>query len=223
MTRSAAAAARTGRKSVFLELGVFNASSINFIARNLRDAASDASDIPIIYGFDSFQGLPEDWHKIRGPVGRSMDVFKAGAFKLENLPPVEDNVRLIKGWFNETVPSFVDALRKSSEAEGSLLPQARFVHIDCDLFSSAREALRAVTPLVGPGTVMVFDEIVNFAGFNREGVGELRAFFAWLQEYPRKFEIIYSPWRLEVDDRELRDIGLGEYSLIQSVAIELLE
>ncbi len=38
---------------LILEFGVYKGETINFIASKLRDK--------VIYGFDSFEGLPEDW------------------------------------------------------------------------------------------------------------------------------------------------------------------
>ena len=69
---------------LYLEFGVYKGGSINFISSILPDE--------IIYGFDSFEGLPEDWR---------YDLQKGGFNVDGNLPPVNKNVRLIKGWFNE--------------------------------------------------------------------------------------------------------------------------
>ena len=55
---------------------------------------------PIVHGFDSFRGLPEDW------AGR--DGMKKGTFDVNGRKPtVPDNVVLHPGWFNETLPKFI--------------------------------------------------------------------------------------------------------------------
>jgi len=58
-----------------------------------------------IYGFDSFEGLQQDW---KGHMS------KAGHFSLAGqLPKVEDNVKLIKEWFDQTVPVFMAQQREN--------------------------------------------------------------------------------------------------------------
>lgn len=42
------------KDGLFLEFGVYQGKSINYMSELLKDK--------IIYGFDSFEGLPEDWH-----------------------------------------------------------------------------------------------------------------------------------------------------------------
>eukprot|EP00927_Polykrikos_kofoidii_P046450 TRINITY_DN40694_c0_g1_i1.p1 TRINITY_DN40694_c0_g1~~TRINITY_DN40694_c0_g1_i1.p1 ORF type:complete len:561 (-),score=90.59 TRINITY_DN40694_c0_g1_i1:69-1688(-) len=204
---------------LYLELGVFNASSTNFIARSLREAsATIGRRTPVVYGFDSFEGLPDDWRT--GPVGRTF--WPRGSFRVENLPEVEENVRLIQGWFNETLPAFVRNKLAVASAERRSSPQARLVHIDCDLFDSTMEALRALSPLLGRGTVLVFDEIVNHRGFFD---GELRALYQFLLEQPRPVRLIYAPWHVAQSEQEILDLdstGVREWSMWQAVAIELL-
>src|SRR5579872_5086225 len=100
---------------LFIELGVCTGKTINFIAA--------LNPHQKIYGFDSFEGLPEDW--ARGDIA----IF-AGTFGFKNpnlLPPVLHNVDLIKGWFNDTLIGFVE----THDAE----PIA-FLHVDSDIYSS---------------------------------------------------------------------------------------
>lgn len=69
-----------------LEFGVFKGQSINKLGRVLQQP---------IFGFDSFEGLPEDWD-----VGNA--VIPREAFDRQgNLPEVLPNVVLIKGWFEQ--------------------------------------------------------------------------------------------------------------------------
>jgi len=60
-----------------LEFGVFTGGTANIISKHVDK----------LYGFDSFEGLPEAWD---GVVGK-------GFFKIENLPKVDNNVELIQG------------------------------------------------------------------------------------------------------------------------------
>jgi len=95
-----------------------------------------------VHGFDSFQGLPEEWH-----------VLAKGAYSTHGEQPhVPANVKLHVGWFDATLPVFL------KETAGPL----RFANVDCDLYSSTKIGLDELAPRIGPGTVLVFDEyIVN--------------------------------------------------------------
>jgi hypothetical protein len=77
---------------LIMEFGVYKGESINFIADLLPNRQ--------IYGFDSFEGLPETWRYN----------FYKGTFKLNNLPEVRKNVVLVKGLFEDTLPKFKEAL-----------------------------------------------------------------------------------------------------------------
>ena len=80
------------------------------------------------YGFDSFEGLPEAW-----TLGA-----KAGAFSIGgNLPPVRGNVRLTKGFFEQTLPGFVAQHRGETIA---------LLHVDCDLYSSTGDDPDNISP-----------------------------------------------------------------------------
>jgi hypothetical protein len=140
-----AAARESPPGGLWLEFGVFRGESINRLARHRADA---------VVGFDSFVGLPE---KYGGNLGR-------GAFSLEGrLPPVASNVQLVKGWFAETLPRF---LAEHPEAAVSLL------HVDSDLYESARLVMEQLGSRLGPGSVIVFDEFVGWLDNS-----EYRAFF----------------------------------------------
>src|SRR5579859_7811030 len=93
---------------LYCEFGVYGGDSINFIAERVDST---------IYGFDSFQGLPEDWRP---------EVSK-GHFATKGLPRVAKNVELVVGWFDKSLPPFL---------EGHPGP-ASFLHVDSDLYSSA--------------------------------------------------------------------------------------
>jgi hypothetical protein len=75
------------KQGLYLEFGVFSGRTINHIARQADQA---------VYGFDSFEGLPERWRHTWG----------AGHFKMTKLPRVVQNVTVIKGWFNKTLRNF---------------------------------------------------------------------------------------------------------------------
>jgi hypothetical protein len=122
---------------LFLEFGVGSGRSL----RHLRRV------IPLqetIYGFDSFDGLPEPWRNL--PVGSFATSYRI------NLP----NVVLVEGLFADTVPRFA----KSKDGDAVAL-----MHVDCDLYSSTRDVLTGLAPLIVPGTVMLFDELFGYEGW----------------------------------------------------------
>lgn len=101
-----------------------------------------------VYGFDSFEGLPAEANGIPHHY-----VFTKGAFadtSPELLFPLY-NGEYIKGWFNQ--------LNEESVKKHDFRP-ARFVHIDCDLYISAKDALDFMfkNKLIVPNTIVVFDE-----------------------------------------------------------------
>jgi predicted O-methyltransferase YrrM len=141
--------------SIVCEFGVFSGSSINHIASLANQP---------VYGFDSFEGLPEQW---RDNIGK-------GYFKVAALPKVKSNVTLIKGWFNETLPPFVESHKEP----------IGFIHIDCDLYSSTKTVFDVLAQRIQPGCVIVFDEYFNYPGWEE---GEFKAF----QEFIRKSGLDY--------------------------------
>lgn len=149
----------------YLEMGVFQGNTINFIAKNKPNQ--------IIYGFDSFDGLPEDWTR------DDTNYFAKGCFAIPGLPRVLNNVNLIKGWFNETLPLFKQNLLKDT-------PIA-FLHIDCDIYSSTKTIFDVLGNNIVPGTILVFDELYNYPGFDRH---ELKAFYEYLEIKNFKVEFL---------------------------------
>lgn len=134
------------RDGLVCEFGVFEAESLNYIAGRLPAR--------LVYGFDSFEGLPEHWR----------EAFEPGMFSTGGqLPSVRPNVRLLKGWFDATLPAF---------AAAHAGPTA-LLHIDCDLYSSTRCVLKHLGERLVPGSVIVFDEYYNYPGWEEH---EFRAF-----------------------------------------------
>jgi hypothetical protein len=114
------------------------------------------------FGFDSFEGLPEDW--IPG--------WDKGKFHLNGfMPSVPPHVTLIKGWFNETVPDFIKQQNK----------KVSFVHMDADLYSSTKCVLDALKDYFDTDCVLVFDELLNYPGFDSDK-GELKALYEFITE-----------------------------------------
>jgi hypothetical protein len=139
------------------EFGVNSGGSINHLAKRL--------DPRVVHGFDSFEGLPEDW---------SGNNFVKGEFaRAGRLPKVRANVRLHAGWFDATLPRFL---------EGQPGPAA-LLHVDCDLYSSTRTVLETLAEAIVPGTVILFDEYFNYPNWRRH---EHQAFTEFLNGHGRR-------------------------------------
>ncbi len=143
-----------------MEFGVYRARTLNYLT---------AKTSQTVYGFDSFEGLPEFW---RDGIGK-------GAFALDGLPKVRPNVVLVKGWFDERLPKFLFELNSSDPLS--------YLHIDCDLYSSTTTVLRLLAPRILPGTVIVFDEFFNYPGWQQ---GEFRAFADFCTEHSVSYEVL---------------------------------
>ena len=121
------------REGLYLEFGVHTGGTLKVIVEH---APTDR-----VFGFDSFEGLPEDWRAH----------FTAGHFALEKLPDVP-GAELVPGWFDEVLPGFLEQHPED----------VAFLHLDADLYSSTKTVLDALEPRLRPGTVIVFDEYFNF-------------------------------------------------------------
>jgi Macrocin-O-methyltransferase (TylF) len=142
-----------------LEFGVHTGESINKIARWIPDAE--------VHGFDSFEGLPEEWQS---------DIGK-GSFAVNDLPKVASNVKLHKGWFESTLPEF------RSQHSGPIT----FLHVDADLYSSTRTIFEVLGDQVVSGTIIQFDEYFNYPGWQQH---EHRAFSEFCRDRAVQFEYL---------------------------------
>jgi predicted O-methyltransferase YrrM len=122
-----------------------------------------------IYGFDSFEGLPEHWSGNR---------FSRRNFNRQGrLPRVERNVELIVGWFEDTLPSFLERVPGPFVA----------IHIDCDIYSSTRFVLSTIATRLAEGCVLIFDEFFNYHGYH---LHQFKAFHEFLSETGAKPEYL---------------------------------
>ncbi len=142
---------------LYLEFGCgWEAKSINFLAERIDGT---------IHGFDSFEGLPEPW----------FGQLTQGSLSTHGqLPKVRKNVQLHAGWFDQTLPEFIET------HDG----QVAFMHIDCDLYSSAKTVLDLLDAKITRGTVIQFDEYFNYPGWKNH---EFKAF----QEFIDKRNLTY--------------------------------
>lgn len=126
-----------------------------------------AEKAPIVHGFDSFEGLPEQWH-----------VQPEGAYSTHGeAPELPPNVILHVGWFDSTLPVFV---KDNTEP-------VRLMNVDCDLYRSTKVVFDQLASRIGPGTVLVFDEyIVN----DKWREDEFKAFQEAVAEHGWRYEYL---------------------------------
>ena len=145
---------------LYLEFGSgYRGRSTEFIAENIAGT---------LHGFDSFEGLPEDWFG-----NRRKGNFHSG----EKIPEYPDNVILHKGWFNESVPNF------AQRYDGHIA----FMHIDCDLYASTKDVFDVLGNRIVSGTVIQFDEYFNYPGWQQH---EFRAFQELVAEQNLSYEYL---------------------------------
>ena len=129
-------------------------------------------------GFDSFEGLPEAWG----------NKAEKGHFNEQGKMPnvAWDNIRIVKGWFNETIPKFL-RIEKGDAA---------LIHIDSDLYLSAKTALDGLKERIKPGTVIMFDQFHNGSGHYPEY--KEHEYKAW-KEFSEEHKVKYD-WLAYVED-----------------------
>jgi hypothetical protein len=155
----------------YLEFGVYNGTSLISTYRETETLALTGMRL---FGFDSFQGLPpaaawEDDGTWRPGAWRSELAFTEAVLATEGVD--RTRVTLVPGWFSDTC---------TPETAARLgIRHASVIMIDCDIYSSTKEALAFCAPLIGDRALMLFDDwhSGNLAARNK---GERRAFEEWL-------------------------------------------
>jgi hypothetical protein len=143
----------------YLEFGVFKGETFR------KWLTLSAHEDSRFYGFDSFEGLPEDWEPDQ-PKG----TFSTGGAAPQLTDP---RGQFVVGLFQETLYPFL---------EGRAFAGQMVVHIDCDLYSSTLFVLANLDRHLTPGTLIVFDD---FSSLQHE-------FAAWL-DYRRSFGRTWRP------------------------------
>ena len=131
-------------KKFYLEFGVWKGTTINIFSKYVNT----------IYGFDSFEGLREDW------AGTSC---QKGTNNLnKKLPVFNKNVIPVIGWVQDTLGPFLDKHKTD----------INFVHLDMDTYESTKFVLTKIKPYLTKNCYIAFDELYNYPGWE---MGEYRA------------------------------------------------
>ena len=110
-----------------------------------------------IYGFDSFEGLEEDWN---------MNEYNPiGTFSLnKKKPKVKDNVKLIQGKVQDTLEEFL-----KTNKEKKII----FSHLDMDTFTPTKFTLEKIKPFLTKGSILLFDQFYGYPNWQQH---EYKAF-----------------------------------------------
>ncbi|MCX6251321.1 MAG: class I SAM-dependent methyltransferase [Bacteroidetes bacterium] len=146
-------------KMTYLEFGVYGGYSFEWWVKNNDHPSSS------FIGFDTFEGLPEDW-----------GIFKKGDMSAGlKLPAIEDpRVTFAKGLFQDTLPGILKTLDKGKK---------KVILMDADLYTSTLYALTSLAPYLAKGDIILFDQ------FNVPR-HEFLAFTNFTESYYMKFELI---------------------------------
>jgi len=143
---------------LYLEFGVWKGDATRRWSQLLKNKNSR------LHGFDSFEGLPEDWN----------DEVKSGHFSTRGAPPdiPDTRVKFFIGGFDQTLPSyqFVDS-------------PVLVIYLDADLYSSTNFVLETLKSHIKVGTIICCDDF-----WDRHH--EQRAFDEFLRETRMTMELI---------------------------------
>lgn len=142
----------TKNEGLFIEFGVHKGKSINFFSKIIKNN--------LIYGFDSFEGLREDWKGTQA---------QKGTFNLKGIiPPLRKNVIPVKGWIQDTLPKFI----KEKDQD-----KINFVHIDVDTYETSHFILKTIKPFLNKDAIILFDELYNCIGWEENEYKSLTEIF----------------------------------------------
>lgn len=139
----------------YLEFGIFKGDSTNFFSQFLKK----------LYAFDSFKGLEEDW------VGTNITKFH---FKLNSPPKLRSNIEVVEGKVQDTLEIFLKDHK----------PKINFCHMDIDTYESTKFVLEKIKPYLVKNSIIIFDELYNFIGWE---YGEYKALKEVFSDQEYKF------------------------------------
>ena len=129
---------------------------LNFLLRLLKKGC----------GFDTFEGLPEDWH------GKNM-----GSYSSDEIIPIIKGGDFIVGKFSDTLPNFFSELRQ----------MASVLSFDADLYTSTICALDYSNPVIDRHTVLIFDKFLMNENWQQD---EYKALVEFCNDYNYTYEVL---------------------------------
>ena len=140
----------------FYEFGVWMGVSFRYLK----------SRITAGYGFDTFEGLPEDW-----------GAEKKGSYSSRGEIPILENSIFVKGKFKDTLPKFFSEKREI----------ACLINFDADLYTSTKCALENCISVIDAETILIFDEFFMHETWKSDEALALQEF---CQQHAYVYEVI---------------------------------
>ena len=129
----------------FYEFGVWRGESFQYLIKTFKKG----------YGFDTFEGIPENWHG-----------EKAGTYSSDgNIPEIEGG-EFIVGEFEKSLPEFFSKTRQ----------MASLINFDADLYSSTICALNHSQSVIDHNTILIFDEFIMNKNWEQDEYKALNEF-----------------------------------------------
>jgi len=157
----------------YFEFGLYRGKTFRFAHRMKRRYKFGKM---ILWGFDSFQGLPEI-------TDERDNIWRQGAFHcseselraiLKKHRFKEDEYVLVPGFYKD---SLNDLLHERLNGRTSSV-----VYIDCDLYESTAQVLAFIERYLVNGTIVCFDDFYNYKGASDQG--EQKALAEFLEHHP---------------------------------------
>ena len=129
----------------YLEFGSLTGSSLNHAINCYKKTYINIK--PKIFAFDSFEGFPEENHKIF-----RNNEFKGSYSKVKKIASKHDDCRVIKGFFDKTL---------KDETLKNEIKKISITFIDCDLAISSKDIFEFIKPRLSFGSFIIIDDFYN--------------------------------------------------------------
>ena len=137
--------ALTEKSRPFYEFGVWNGISFKYLIKTFKKG----------FGFDTFTGIPEDWHN-----------EPSGSYSSFGLVPKIKGGEFIVGKFENTLPKFFSQKR----------PIASLINFDADLYTSTLCALNYSNKVIDEKSILIFDEFLTNDNWEKDEYKALNEF-----------------------------------------------
>ena len=137
--------AQTDKSRPFYEFGVWNGISFKHLIKTFKKG----------FGFDTFTGIPEDWHN-----------KPSGSYSSFGSVPKIKGGEFIVGKFENTLSKFFSQKR----------PMASLINFDADLYTSTLCALNYSNKVIDEKSILIFDEFLMNDNWEKDEYKALNEF-----------------------------------------------
>jgi len=147
----------TKKDRPFYEYGVRLGHSFKYLIKTFKKG----------YGFDTFTGLPEDWHSSK----------PKGSYSSFGIVPKIKGGEFIVGKFEDTLAKFFSKKREI----------ASLINFDADLYSSTICSLINSKTIIDEKTILIFDEFLMNSNWEKD---EYRALNEFCEKFRYSYEVV---------------------------------